>query len=173
MRATAMGVFLLGMAIVGCSNSPSGEVRALEKADSFVLYSLEPMRDPDTHDADYDLDGPGERLYGWRILGKTTISDESTRREVTASLKEGLDKGGMGAKCFYPRHAVRRPNGGKPIDLLICYECGNVELYRNGARVAGATVDRSGQTILDDALTEAGIPLAKKGKGHQESSTNP
>jgi hypothetical protein len=165
MRATARRLFLLSAVVLaGCSTSPRDEVRWLEKADSFVLYSLEPLSDPDTHELDYDPNGPGERLHGWRILGKTTVSDESTRRELIDALKEGMEAEGNQAHCFDPRHAIRRTTNGKTIDLLICFECGNVAVFKAGKRVSGYAGIGSGQKTLDEVLRKAGVPLAKKPK---------
>jgi hypothetical protein len=75
---------------------------------------------------DYEPNGARERLHGWRILGKRTVSDESDRRELLGALKEGLAHGGPAAKCFYPRHAIRRTTDGIAVDMLICFECGNI-----------------------------------------------
>jgi hypothetical protein len=165
MKVRMPGVILLLLAVVGCSSSPQDEVRQLEKATSFELYSLEPMADPDTHEPDYDPNGPGERLHGWRILGKTAVRDEPTRRKLIDALKEGMERDGVGAKCFDPRHAIRRMAGGQPVDLLICFECGNVALFRGETRVGGyPNVARSVQSVFDEVLKEAGVPLAKKPK---------
>jgi hypothetical protein len=170
MKTAVRGLFqLLALAFVGCSSSPSSpqdEVRRLGQADSFELFSLEPYLDPDTHEMDLDPNGPGERLYGWRILGKTTVSDEATRRELVATLKKGLEQGGGGDKCFNPRHAIRRMEGGKPVDLLVCFECGNIELRWDGKPVGKYYTDiaRDGQSVFDEALKKADVPLAKKAK---------
>jgi hypothetical protein len=165
MKAPARLLVLLAVAVSSCSSAaswPTDEVRELEKANSFELYSLEPLADPDTYEQDYDPNGPGERLYGWRILGKTTVSDELTRRELVDALKEGMNKGEP-LKCFRPRHALRRTNNGKPVDLLICFECSQVALYRDGKQVGSyKSVARSVQSTFDEALTKAGVPLAKK-----------
>jgi hypothetical protein len=156
---------LLIFMVVGCSSSPQDEVRRLEMASSFELYSLEPLADPDTHEPDYDPNGPGERLQGWRILGKTVVRDELTRRKLIDALKEGMERGGPGFKCFDPRHAIRRTADGQSVDLLICFECGNVALFRGDRRVGGyPTVARSVQRVFDEVLKDAGVPLAKKPK---------
>jgi hypothetical protein len=132
--------------------------------DSFELYSLEPFQDPNDNEADCDPNGPGERLQGWRILGKTTVRDESTRRRLVDAIKNGLGKED-GAKCFWPRHAIRRMNDGKPVDLLICFECHNVALYVDGKRVGDYEgIPGSLQPTFDEALRKADIPLAKKKK---------
>jgi hypothetical protein len=163
MKASTCVLLLLALISAGCSSSPQDEVRRLEKADLFELYSLEPLADPNTYEMDYAPNGPGERLHGWRILGKTTVSDESTRRKLIDALKEGMDRGGPGSKCFYPRHAIRRMNDGKPVDLLICFECGNVALYRDGKHVGGYPhIAPNVRSTFDEALRKARLPLAKK-----------
>jgi hypothetical protein len=164
-KAPARVLLLLVSTFAGCSPSPSSpqeEVRQLEKADSFELYSLEPLLDPSTYEVDYDPNGAGKRLHGWRILGKTTVRDEPTRRELIDALK--MDPGkGNGAKCFWPRHAIRRTHNGKPVDLLICFECGNIALFVDGKRISEYEgVARNAQSQLDAVLTKAEIPLAKK-----------
>jgi hypothetical protein len=166
MKAPARLLVLLAVAVAGCSSSsssPHDEVRQLAKAGSFELYSLEPLADPNTYEMDYDPNGPGERLHGWRVLGKTTVSDEAPRLELIEALKEDLKRQGPNARCFYPRHAIRRTDNGKPVDLLICFECGNIALYRDGKRVGGyGNVGGNVQSTFDEALRKAGVPLAKK-----------
>jgi hypothetical protein len=151
----------LALLIVGCSSSTKSELRQLEKADSFELYSLEPLLDPKTGEEDYDLNGAGDRLHGWRILGKMTVSEEATRRELIDELKKGLGKK-TGSKCFDPRHAIRRTNDGKPVDLLICFECGYIELYVDGKCVGGLTPIGANPSAFNEVLRKAGVPLAKE-----------
>ena len=165
MKAMRCVCFLSAIVFVGCSTSPRSELSRLRKVDSFELYSLEPFIDPNNTEADYDPKGSGERLHGWRVLGKTTVSDEATRREVIDALDKGIDPEGRGAKCFWPRHAIRRMSDDKPVDLLICFQCGNIEIYRNGKRVGSySSVSRDVQSTLDEVLRKADIPLAKKPK---------
>ena len=161
------GFFLLVVAFTGCASSPQDEfVRQLEKANSFELYSLEPFKDPDELSSlDEDPTGPGERLHGWRVLGKTTVSDDPTRRVITRAFKKALDRGTPN-KCFYPRHAIRITDGDTTIDLVICFGCENFSVCRNEKWDDGPSrvISRELQPTLDEALTRAGIPLAKKSK---------
>jgi hypothetical protein len=93
------------------------------------------------------------------------VRDEATRRKLIDALKEGMERHGGGDKYFYPRHAIRRMAGGQPVDLLICFECGNVALFRGERRVGVyPTVASSVQGVFDDVLKDAGVPLAKKPK---------
>ena len=36
---------------------------------------------------------------------------------------------GYGADCFDPHHAVRFGTGSDQIDIIICFECSNVQVY--------------------------------------------
>ncbi len=152
----------LSALIAGCSAPlPPGEAGEFAKAGSFELYSLEPLKDGGPG-LTYDPKGPGERLHGWPVLGKTTVSDRPTRRAIVDALSEALGKG-KSATCFYPRHAIRRVSDGKTTDLVICFECGNVSVYTDGKRTGdGETIKGSAQPAFDEALRKAGVPLATK-----------
>jgi hypothetical protein len=154
---------LLAVILTGCTPSSGDRLRGLERAESFDLYSLEPFTNPDTYEMDQDPNGPGERLHGWRVLGKTTVADAATRGAVLTALKEAMERKGMDAKCHYPRHAIRWQHYGKTFDLLICFECGNYQIYRDGQRTPGSPpISGSAESAFDNALKQAGIPLAKK-----------
>jgi hypothetical protein len=42
------------------------------------------------------------------------------------------DNFGIAAGCFNPRHGLRLKGGGKSVDLVICFECLQVEVFVNG-----------------------------------------
>lgn len=163
--AAGLTLVAAGVFVVGYFWPLSGEVRRLQKTDSFELYSLEPLKEDGR--SDDDPKDSGERLHGWRILGKMTVSEESTRYQLIEALKENMSWVGVGDKCFDPRHAIRRKNDGETVDLIICFECNNVVMYRNGERVPGYHYVRgAAQATFDEVLREAGIPLARKRKTH-------
>jgi hypothetical protein len=161
MKSAVSALVPLALLFAGCSTSPKSELQQLEKADSFELYSLEPLLDPKTGEEDYDPNGSGERLHGWRILGKTTVIDEAMRRELIGELKRGLGED-KHTKCFEPRHAIRRTNDGKPVDLIICFECGYIELHVAGKKVGDYTPFIANPSAFNEVLKKAGVPLAKE-----------
>jgi hypothetical protein len=131
----------------------------LSKAATFELYSLQPLKDKKA------ADGPG-RLYGWKVLGKTTVKRaDKAGKELLAGLEKAIGKGG-GAECFDPRHAIHAEHEGKSVDLVICFECHWVNVYLDGKNklVSQLTVDPSIEPLFDKVLRDAKIPLAKKRK---------
>lgn len=95
----------------------------LEKADKYVLYSLRAEK-PKAGD---------ETLHDWPIIRKTTVKSAAVRKELLGELDKLVAQGG-GSRCFYPRHAIRASHDGKVVDLLICFECNNIEVYLGDAK---------------------------------------
>lgn len=162
-RLSALAVVLSGsMALAQDDNTKMtpeqqaqwAKVQAImAKADTVELYSLNP--DHRTKKDDQDL------FHGWQVLGKTTVKGEDQKKVAAV-----LDKvrGGLGARCFDPRHAVRFATKDTRVDLLICYECSWVYVFvGDDQRVASLTI-RDGQDVLDAILTAAKVPLATKPK---------
>ena len=124
-----------------------------KKATQFDLYSLEP--EPEGKIAKEKL------FHGWLVLGKTTVKDAKTRKELFDALQEEADKA---PKCFDPRHGIRATHGGKTVDLVICFHCGHIYIYLDGKdeRADSQTVSRDSQPAFDKVLKAAKVPLAKK-----------
>jgi hypothetical protein len=158
MKPIHFGVALLvvaSSATVRAQDKPtSKDLKALfEKAETLELYSLDPgedFKEPDVK----------KGFYGWKILGKTTIKDAKTRKKIVEALYRGLEESdGTAAKCFYPRHGLRATVDGKTADIVICYQCRQME-FRIGAASAMEPTNDSAARLLNEVLTTAGVPLA-------------
>jgi hypothetical protein len=128
-----------------------------EKADAIVVYSLDPS---------FDNKEPDESkgFHGWKILGSTTVKDAKARAKIVAAVAKGLnDSDGTAAKCFNPRHGLRAMVEGKPVDVVICFECLQMQFFAGDAPKTETTT-QSPEKALDEALTAAGVPLAPKKK---------
>jgi hypothetical protein len=129
---------------------PETVQKALDYAERFTLYSLQPKRDPNG-------------FHGWAVLGKTEIKSKATRKRVVAALAKGAaEKGLAPARCFIPRHGVQVTRKGQTVGLVICFECYQVHGYVDGKQNADFLIGRSPQTTLDKILKKADIPLAGK-----------
>jgi len=154
-------IALAGVAAVvcGCGGSDKlpREVRsALEDAETFQLYSLEPLA---------GLEAPMAEFHGWKVLGKTVITDTATRDQFITALRKGsVATDEAMANCFNPRHGIRVTSAGVTTDLVICFECLWVEVYRAGDRVGGFATKPYSEAVFDEVLIAAGVPLAKKAK---------
>jgi hypothetical protein len=151
---------LLVAASWSCTEEKKNEIpadvkTALDKAETFELYSLDP--------------GPGEKedvkngFHAWHVLGKTTIKKADTRKEVIAALAKGVEANkGEAAKCFDPRHGIRVVHDGKTIDLVICFRCLQVQVFHGDKRSDDFLTTASPQETFDKVLKTAGVPLAPK-----------
>ena len=70
----------------------------------------------------------------------------------------------MVAMCFNPRHGIHVVRGETVHDLVICFECLQVEVFENGQPAKGFLVSDSPQSVFEDALRAANVPLAEKPK---------
>jgi hypothetical protein len=140
--------------LAGCSRDPLAQLNTPQQ---LTLYSIdgrdfEPGEEPKTD----------EKFHGYPVLGKVEITDESKRRELITALRDGFDHSdGKMAKCFWPRHALRLEENGRTIDIVICFECYQVEVRPNPTRKAKA-ITRDPQPLFDQTLTDADVKLAPK-----------
>lgn len=133
---------------------PADAITAIENAETFTLYSLDPGRT-----------GPKdakEKFYDWAVLGRTDVADSAVRKQLVAALWKGVaESDGMVAGCFNPRHGVRVTHKGKTVDFILCFECLSVRVT-DGKRRGTFLITRSPQPAFDKALTDLRVPLAPK-----------
>jgi hypothetical protein len=135
------------------AGTPAEQAKSiLENATELELHSLEPSTEG-------KVAKEKKTFHGWEVLGKTTVKDAKTRKEMLHALQE---KGNV-AKCFDPRHGIRAKHGDRSVDLVICFHCGQIYVFLDGKgdRVATLTVSDRSQPVLDRVLKAAKVPLAK------------
>lgn len=135
-------------------NSLTPQVQAvLNKADQIELLSLSP---------EHLQEKPKDAFHGWRVLGSTTIKGDDKAAALTA-LRAGIAANdGMVAGCFNPRHGVRATQGGKTVDLVICFECLQISVYVGEEREKGVLTTAQAQPLFNKLLTAAKVPLPKQ-----------
>jgi len=139
---------------MGANGLPSSVETVLEKSEQLELLSLDPL---------ITKAPPKEAFHGWRVLGTTTIKDSRLRTEIVAAMRNGIAEFQYPvAACFNPRHGIRAKSGDTIVDLVICFECRQIEAYANDKRSGGALTAPSPQSFLDQVLRDAQIPLASK-----------
>jgi len=114
------------------------------------------------HDDSYEFQEGDEKLIRWRVLGRTTIDDADRRQRLIAALERGVAENDDGpANCFWPRHAFSTTHDGHRYDILVCFKCFQVEVYREGKKQSAYSflIGRSPQPLFDQILTDAGVPL--------------
>ena len=138
-------------------------MNVLDKCDDFFLFSL----DPSLPSIFAEATSPTvEVFHGHRILGKTDVRERSERARLLRELYSGIAKAGTDVlKCFNPRHGIQAISDGSTVDLLICFECYQIQTYpQSGGDVLTA---RFPESAFNQVLERAGLPIVKYG------STNP
>jgi hypothetical protein len=129
--------------------------RALSTAEAYELISLEPDMRTATHS--------GVRYHNHAVLGSTPITDPATRRRLNDALQAGVRQSdGTRMACFNPRHGIRVTRGGVVSEFVICFECRQVQVYRDGSKLYFLT-SNSPEKVFDEVLKSANVPLAEKG----------
>jgi hypothetical protein len=159
LKTSLMVVTLILLGFAGCARRPVNDIRmstwsALQEANQYELLSLDP-KDPGPS-------SPG-RFHGWRVLGRTTITDPHLRKQLNDSLRAGAREETMPSGCIIqPRHGIRLLRGDKVVDLAICFQCTDVEVFEGEQRSGGFLVSKSPEPVFDQVLRAAGIPRAEK-----------
>ena len=155
-----IAIFTVLALLPGCVRAdnklPDKVKEALDKAESFDLYSLDPMR------------GKGDKVpeggfQGYKVLGKTTVKDADTRKKLVAALEKGIAQNkGEAAGCFNPRHGIRVTHESNTYDLVICFECFSAEVYDGDKKDGSFLLTISPQPVFNKVLTDAKVPLPKE-----------
>lgn len=104
-------------------------------------------------------------FHQYPLLGRVAVTDPLTQQKVVKALLASIDgSDGSRALCFFPRHAVRVKRGKDELDLVICYQCRYIVIHRGQEQWEVGFADSS-KVLLNQLLTEAGVPLAPEGGG--------
>jgi hypothetical protein len=150
----AIAATCLLLAVIGLwPRLPRVASKTLDRAETYELLSLSPER--------ADAATPG-LFHGFRVLGQTTITDRGTQARLNHALARGVESLFTNRpRCFNPRHGIRATVAGQTTDFVICFECEQVQVWRDGERIGDWSTAASPQPIFDEALRQAGVELPK------------
>jgi hypothetical protein len=159
-------VVSIAFAAIGCTHPemPAATLAALTQADQYELLSLDPSHEHEKAGGDF---------HGWRVLGRTLITDTATRDKLTSALRAGVKENvdGMVAGCFNPRHGIRvtrgggGAGGGQATDFVICFQCMSMSVYQGEQQAGSILTTSSPQPTFDAVLRAKGVTLASKDGG--------
>ena len=145
---------------------PPALKRVLNDADEFVLFSLDP-----TPDFEHKSKNTFKR---YPVIGQTRIKASSTRRRLTEELDNAIRAGdgltisngvvflsGPFASCFNPRHGIRAKRSSETVELLICFECEQVQIDSSKKAERVLKLTRKPSRAFNAVLTSAGVALPK------------
>ena len=91
------------------------------------------------------------------------VESPAIRQELFAALERGIaENDGWAAACFIPRHGIRAIQGAELVELVVCFECAQVNIHAGGKWLGGVLITASPEPVLDQVLAAAGVPLADK-----------
>jgi hypothetical protein len=126
-------------------------MRALHSKAPAIIYSLEPWPQRGRK--------AKARLYAYEVLGQSALSESQKATAVGAFDAAVAGWDGLMAACFDPRVAIRTQSDGQTYDVLLCYECHQIEVFREGKRVGSAGAAGSPK-VLNDLLASLHLPLS-------------
>jgi TPR repeat protein len=141
---------------------PSEVVEGLASSSSITLYSLQPWGGTDIPQWDF---------HGHHVLGRLNLSRDQAKKAI-AALNAALSAGdaNMTSMCLInPRHALAFRIGGDTYDILICYECGQLEVFKNDHYLPFHGSIGGKPDVLNGLLKSATIPLADNSAALQKS----
>jgi len=131
---------------------PEEIVKAVSAAKSISLYSIQPWGGPDLDEWN---------LHGHHILGHVELQQTKAQTAIAALYKAVSEGSAALPMCLVtPRHAIRVVSGDVTYDILICYQCGQLDLFKNDERLPFMGSIGRNSAILNSLLKSAGIPLA-------------
>ena len=140
----------------GCTSAHRTELAvdtldAIEAAESMELFALHPY--PRSEEGTVENGQPS--FHGYRILGRSKLDTRDQAAELSRLVLKGIRASdGMVAACFDPRHGIRLTGGGRSIDLLICYECLQMQVW-------DPTPELDSVTVFDDDAREQVLTHSK------------
>jgi hypothetical protein len=161
------------VAIAGCAGDdgppvPTQIIGALERGQQFELYSIlakRPSSPPGSQDK--AAQSIAAEFHTWPVLGKIPLADAERRTKLVAAFAPQMSvitpNMAMPA-CFSPRHGIRTVHEGRTYDFLICFECSQAVVYKDGKTAEGITYRVSGrpEKTFDGILTDAKIVLSRE-----------
>lgn len=141
---------------------PNEVVEGLAAAASITLYSLQPWGGPDIPQWDF---------HGHHVLGRMVLAPNQAKTAI-AALNAAVSTGDANfiSMCLInPRQALAFKIGGDTYDVLICYECGQLEIFKNDHYLPFRGMIGGGPQALNGLLKSAAIPLADNPVALQKS----
>lgn len=144
---------------------------ALQHADSYELFSIDPTTIQSAMSESSATNTPASSptmLHGYLVLGSVSVTDAATRTELNDALLDAVRRwDGLVSACgFEPRHAIRLRRGGRTIDFLICFQCGDMCVYDDASadpkKSYARFVMRGAPPIFNQVLIDNHVPLPEQ-----------
>lgn len=133
--------------VSACTKGPAvlAQVEGL-RATAVTIHRIDPASEDSKQ---------GKGLAAWKVLDSKVVDPAKDRQRILDLLLGDKTYGDRGALCFDPRDAITLKNAeGKPIDLVICFECSWVYFYDGEKHLGTLSFSEKGQGDLAALLHE-------------------
>jgi hypothetical protein len=103
-----------------------------------------------------------KNFHDYAVLGQVEITDRVKIERVAKAIIRAGEEGGYPLEGFKPHHGIHAEHEKQARDLLISFECGQIQIYPGEALANFSPVSKSVEIVLDQLLVEAGVPIAPK-----------
>jgi hypothetical protein len=124
---------------------PDAAKAALDNATSLEILSLQPQAKPGEDES--------KLFHGYPVLAKVTVMGDDKKKVLEAIYKGIADNKGISANCFIPRHGIRASSDSRSVDLVICFECLQVEVW-DGKERTRLLITASPKPVLNEFLSK-------------------
>lgn len=76
-----------------------------------------------------DAVSSSQSFHGMKVVGRARVPSREAQARIVGIVDDGMRSGGTRSKCSNPRHGVHAVKSGHVVDLVICYECGEVDVH--------------------------------------------
>ncbi len=147
------------------SSSAKAPKNILGKAHSIEVFSLNPqgLSEEQLGEANAPL-----TFHGFEILGTLDIKEPAKRLKIAELITTGIENANQDihSNCeFFPRHGLRVSSEDNSADFILCYQCGELLIYKTRKNDIGFPTDtmlnitESGKSYLNKILKQAGINI--------------
>ena len=131
---------------------PAPALEALRSDPKALIYSLDPSELPRTEPATTPA------FHHFRILGETTLGEQEERNLCAHELQHATHWAWEEEACFMPRHGFRVTGPEGVYDFVVCFACGQAEVYLNGETIRHVRIQGRSEA-LNRLLKAHQVPL--------------
>lgn len=145
-------VTLLAMSAMATNSTPY-----VHELDSLaVLFDTNQVPNTTIHRLSGRLSDP-PNLHGYEMLDQTSVG-KSAQITLLQELEYELKHLRSGTSlCFSPRHPISLSVRDDRYDILVCYECGRMKIFKNSVEIASTDINNMSSNKIIDLFQRNGV----------------
>lgn len=127
---------------------PTNSLNIFTNCQSMVVYSLDSSK----------VLSVGQGFHQWRVVNTVSVKHTAIQNQIVTNVLAEIKNSerGIPPTCFKPRYGIRVTQGKKTLDLVICFECGHLYTFVDGAHGYAIFLgNKQLHSLLDHILTRS------------------